>query len=270
VEFREFAQRPDAELDPVLGALLISRDAHPRLSVEAEREKLLSLAEPLRGRGLAGASNVAQALALADHIYGRLGFRGNVDEYYDPENSHLSCVVARRMGIPITLALVYCAIAGELGVPARGVGFPGHFLVRIEGDPPVFVDPFDSGCLLNRAGLAALWARIQGARSPVDPRWLEPAGPRAILVRVLMNLRGAHAARGDFPALLVALDRALELVPDSPQELRDRGLVSLRLGSKEAACSDLERYLVLAPEAGDVPEIRRLVADLAEMRSMLN
>jgi len=85
-----------------------------------------------------------------------------------------------------------------------------------------------------------------------------------------MNLRGAHAARGDFPSLLMALDRSLELVPDSAPELRDRGLVSLRLGSKEAACSDLERYLALAPEAGDVPEIRRIVSELAKTRRMLN
>lgn len=270
MDFGEFAGQPDSQLDVVTGALLVARDAHPTLDVETERERVVSLARPLLGRGLESKTPVQQALALADLLFQREGFRGNVDDYYHPSNSYLNEVMASRRGIPISLSLIYCEVAQRLGIDARGVSFPGHFLVRIEGATPVFVDPFDRGALLDRRGITALWARIGGGASPLEEQWLEPAPARAILVRLLMNLRGAYAMRGDFPALLIVLDRSLELVPDSPPEIRDRGLVALKLGALEGARCDLERYLELERDAGDVAEVRRVVEELSKHKRPLN
>src|SRR5579862_7838642 len=133
--FEELAALPDPAIDVALGAAMIAKDVYGGLDVERVLAQVCALASPLRGDELAMASAERQAARLSSHLYGTLGFRGNEKDYYDPRNSLLSDVLDRRMGIPITLAIVYCEVARRLGVPAHGVGFPGHFLVRVEREP---------------------------------------------------------------------------------------------------------------------------------------
>src|SRR5262249_18354158 len=133
--FEELARRPDDEIDVALGAALVARDVHGNIGVAELLDGLDALAEPLLARGLHALPADEQTRAHSHHVYEVLGFRGNESEYYDPRNSLLSDVLERRLGIPISLAMVYCEIARRVGVPARGVGFPGHFLVRIDGAP---------------------------------------------------------------------------------------------------------------------------------------
>lgn len=247
-------------MDLCLGALLIARDAYPSLDFARELAELDRLAAPLR---LGEIDAEAQARALHAHLYRSEGFSGAEVDYLDPRASYLNDVLERRAGLPIALALVYTEVAHRAGVRAEGASFPGRYLVRIESErAPLIVDPMN-GLVLDRSELEELWRRAGGTHSPLDERYLRPAGARATLVRMLNNLRGAYASRGDFPALLVVLDRILELEPNALGERRDRGLVAARLGAPRAALSDLEAYLERSPNAGDVAEVRRLVAELA-------
>ena len=231
VDFPAYAAQPDGSLDLLTGALLIAADAYPGLDQDEVVRQLEELAEPLSRRGLADLPGRAQARALGDYLGLACGFRGNAEDYYQPENSFLNDVLARRVGIPISLAVVYVEVARRVGVRASGVGFPGHFLVRVEdADRPVVVDPFNGGAILAQTDLAALLEK-SGYRGPFAPAMLDPAPARHVIARMLMNLRGIYAARGDYARLLVVLDRFLDLLPESTEEFRDRGYLLARLGA---------------------------------------
>jgi regulator of sirC expression with transglutaminase-like and TPR domain len=173
-------------------------------------------------------------------------------------------VLDRKLGIPITLSLVYTEVARRAGVAASGVGFPGHFLVRIETDTadPLMIDPFGGGRVVGRGTLESLLERGSGEKRATRTL-LAPASPRMVLSRMLANLKGVYASRGELARLLVVISRILELQPDSSADVRDRGLVAMRLGAPRVAESDLRRYLELSPEASDVAEIRRTLEKVA-------
>src|SRR5690606_9939013 len=132
VDFAAYAAQPDGELDLLEGALLVAGDAHPGLDHARVSREIEALAEPLRRRGVAELPAAAQARVLADQLFVAAGFRGNETDYYDPRNSFLDDVIARRTGIPISLSILYVEVARRAGVSASPVGFPGHFLVRID------------------------------------------------------------------------------------------------------------------------------------------
>ena len=155
-DFATFAALPDERMDVLVGALLIAKDEYAGLDVERERARFDAIAAPV-GR-LEGYGAEEQATKLAEHLFSALGFRGNADEYYDPRNSFLNDVLDRLLGIPISLSLLYAEVARRTGVQASGVGFPGHFLVRIERESsdPLIVDPFNSGRVVGRPTLESM------------------------------------------------------------------------------------------------------------------
>jgi regulator of sirC expression with transglutaminase-like and TPR domain len=274
--FEQLAALPDEYIDAARGAALIARDAYATLDVERTLGRLDELAAPLvaAAADLRSLSPAAQADAVSSHLYGHHGFRGNEQDYYDPKNSLLPDVLDRKLGIPITLALVYCEVAHRAGIRARGVSFPGHFLVRV--DPPgredaaVAVDPFFGGRKLDEAGLRRLLERAMPAQQLVLAEHLAPASPRTMLVRMLINLKWIHATRGDFARALLALDRIICLTPDSVPALRERGMLAARLGAVESARADLSRLLELVPQAPDAPSIRQHLEELRARASVLN
>ncbi len=266
--FDELARRPDDALDVALGAALVAKDVYEALDPRAVLEQLDVLAAPLVSLELPRVSPHKQAEAITER-FRDLGFRGNDDDYYDPRNSLLNDVLERRLGIPITLSIVWCELARRAGVEAHGVGFPGHFLVRI-GDPPLIVDPFHGGRVLDDAGAEGLLRRALGDGASIHPSLFAAASPRAILVRLLTNLKAIWAGRGDHTRAFVAVDRIVTLVPDSARMLRERAGVALRLGLTELARADLTRVLELEPEAPDVPAIVKRLADLGEPSKIVN
>ena len=272
--FEQLAALPDEHLDVARGAALIARDAYGALDVDACVARLDDLAAPLAGSNLARRAPAEQADVLARHLYEQVGFRGNEAAYYDPKNSLLPDVLDRKLGIPITLAVVYCEIARRLGVRARGVSFPGHFLVRLDAprndDAPVAVDPFYGGRRLDDAGLERLLQRAAPSQKLSYETHLAPAGPRSTLARMLINLKWVYTARGDFARALLALDRILCLMPDSAAALRERGLLAARLGSTESARADLSRLLEVAPEAPDATSIRARLVELGARPRVLH
>ena len=258
--FEELARRSEDGIDVALGAALVARDVYDGLDVPALLARLDELAAPLCGAGLERLPAWRQAEIVSER-FRELGFRGNAEEYYDPRNSLLPDVLDRRLGIPITLSIVWCEIARRAGVVARGVGFPGHFLVRVEpsrrasASAPVIVDPFEGGRVLDDAAAAALLRRALGEGAELHPSLFAAASPRMILVRLLTNLKAIWASRGDHGRAFVAIDRIVTLVPDSPRMLRERAGVALRLGATQLARADLARVLELEPQAPEFPEI---------------
>jgi regulator of sirC expression with transglutaminase-like and TPR domain len=259
LDFHAYAGQPDDELDLLEGALLIAKDAYPGLDPAEVQADLDALAEPLVVANVASMPAPIQARALQEHLFVRVGFRGNRDDYYDPKNSFLNEVVARRIGIPISLSLIYVEVARRAGVHASPVGFPGHFLARIDDpDRRVVVDPFHGGDALDEVALAELLRRA-GSKLRYSSEMIAATPVRHVVARMLMNLRGIYASRGEYPRLLVVLDRLIDILPDASEELRDRGLLLGRLGAPEAAARDLDSYVERQPHASDIPEVRRWI-----------
>jgi regulator of sirC expression with transglutaminase-like and TPR domain len=250
--------------------LCIAADACVDLEVEASLVRLDALGRRAAERVTPEQDVDAAASAVARLLFDEEGFRGNADDYYDPRNSFLNDVLERRLGIPISLSVVYLAVAGHAGLEARGVGLPGHFIVRAErGGRRRLVDPFHGGRLLDPEDCAALVARLRPG-VPFDPRWLEPVTTREILVRMLTNLKAIYAGRGDWPRARDAVERILLLAPDSLGEIRDRGTLHAKLGQAAAAARDWETYLRRAPDAPDAADVRERLRALRQALAALN
>jgi regulator of sirC expression with transglutaminase-like and TPR domain len=269
--FAAIAALPDEQIDVAEAALWVAAEAQPRIEVDVYRGKLVAVAGRA-SRRLAAARDTADRVAkLARFLHDEEGLRGNESDYYDPRNSLLSDVLDRGLGIPITLSIVWVDVARRLGLEAAGVGFPGHFLVQVasDGGSELLVDPFH-GRLVDLRDCETLLARAAGPRARVDIGMLRPAAPREILVRLLRNLKHAHAQRDEFEAAVACCDRLLLLLPDEPGELRDRGLLHRGLDEWRSAATDLERYLARVPNATDGAEIRALIAALRQQIARLN
>jgi len=277
--FDDWARGGARELDraaggPALeiGAALIAKDAHPDLEVRRVLASLDALAAPLVARNLHLEPTERAAAAIAQHLYGVHRFRGNEDDYSDPRNSYIDDVLDRKLGIPITLAIVLVSVARRAGVSAHGISFPGHFLVRFERPRggPLVVDPFHGGRAMTSAELTRLLRHTGGPNASLQLKHLEPAKVRATLVRVLTNLKNAHVGRGDVPRALVAATRIATLMPGEGWAIRDRGLLQAQLGAHAGARDDLLRYLELAPTAQDAARIRELLDRLSRENKRAN
>jgi regulator of sirC expression with transglutaminase-like and TPR domain len=252
---------------PLLGtALLIARDEYPDLDPDLYDTLLQSHAEALRGEVEAIDSWPLKMQAINRHLFDELGYCGNHDEYYDPRNSYLNEVFERRLGNPISLAVVQMEVARRLGLPLDGVSFPGHFLVRLPvGDSLLVMDPFNRGRPLDEDELRERASKHFGGDAPDDDallRILHPAGHRAILMRILRNLHAAYAERGDWERAARSADRILRLAPGNREALRDRGLGYLKLGYLHGARADIARYLQHNPEAPDAASLREQLVEL--------
>lgn len=262
MEFREYAAQADDDLELWTGALLVARDEHPALDFARETERIGELAAGLDSNRLGGLDLDGRIGVVAEYLFERCGFACNVADYYDPNNSFVDVVLDRRLGIPVTLAVIYVEVVGRVGVDARGVAFPGHFLVRVSSDREVrHVDPVD-GRTLDTAELERRVRKVLGERATLEPDMLEPTPVRHTVARMLMNLRGIYAERGDFARLLVVLDRLIDLLPVLGSEVRDRGLIKAKLGAPRAAIDDLMRYVESLPNAEDIDEIKALIAEI--------
>ena len=253
---------------PLLGtALLIARDEYPRLDADLYDTLLQSHAEELRGEIDAIEPLPLKMQAINRHLFEELGYAGNHDEYYDPRNSYLNEVFERRLGNPISLAMVQMEVARRLGMPLDGVSFPGHFLVRLPVDDGVLVmDPFNRGRPLDEDELRQRARPHLGGEMPDDEalyRILHPATHRAMLTRMLRNLHGVYVDRDDWERAVRFADRTLKLAPDNAEALRDRGLGYFQLGHRHGARNDLGRYLQLHPQAPDAGTLRERVVELS-------
>ena len=252
-------------------ALLIAAEEYPALDVAAWLARLDALGARARERVPPRGDADQTAAALTRLLVEDYGLRGNDADYYDPRNSFLNEVLERRLGIPLTLSLVYMEVGARAGVAVRGVGLPGHFVVRLErGETARLLDPFNGGRPLDEANCRRLVERLGGGRLRFEPAHLRAVSARAILIRMLANLKGVYTALGDWRRARGAVDRILLLAPEAVGELRDRGLLSARLGEPVAAIGDWEAYLRRVPDAKDAATVRRHLRALRQAQAALN
>jgi regulator of sirC expression with transglutaminase-like and TPR domain len=234
-------------------ALIYARDAYPDLDVASYLARLDRMAEAVRPR-LACHHPVA---ALNDFLFDRLGFHGNVEHYFDPRNSFLNQVLDRRTGVPVTLSLVYLELGRRLDLPVVGIGLPGHFVVRYDGDAkPLYLDPFNGGVVMSIDDCRQRVADISDGHLAFHPSFLSPVGPRQILSRMLRNLKGIYTAQTDFESATSVVEKLFLLNPAATEEVRDLGMLHYYAGHKLKAIGCLERYLKLSPDAEDVEVVR--------------
>ena len=219
--FAEALDREGIALDHV--TLLIGEWDSPGLDVERYRRRLDQIAATVeKAIETQHESSVDRALVISDVLFTRMGFRGNAEDYYDPRNSFLGQVLERRLGIPISLSVLFLEIARRVGVLAQGVNFPGHFLVRVAAeDSWRFLDPFAAGRLLSTADLEALLRQSAGPGATLEPSLLSAATKRQIVSRMLVNLAGIYGKNGDLPRSLAVLERLAVLDPENPRLLRE-------------------------------------------------
>lgn len=264
--FYQLISQPEAHLPLAEAALCIAWEDQGMGAPEVALQQLDWLAEAVRSRIDQDTSPHDAVAALNSHLFETLGFRGNTWDYENPANSFLDQVLATRIGLPITLAVIYLEVGWRLGLPVAGVALPGHFLARYtQADVEIFIDPFHQGRLWSRAECEEQIVKVYGeVAPPLIETIMQPPSRRAILVRMLRNLKHTYMSWSDFAQALAAVERILLLTPDDAQEVRDRGLLRSRLGYLHRALEDLERYAALAPAAPDLPHIRTYARSLVE------
>ena len=247
----------DEGLPLLEAAAAIAQDEYPDLDVQAVLHDVDQLLVRVRQRCPDTEDPLKRLRALNQFFFRDLGFGGNVNNYYDPDNSHLNVVLRTRRGIPITLAVLWLELAQGLGLNAHGVGFPGHFMVKV-GLPKgqVVIDPF-TGQSLSREDLSERLEPFKRRKGLVDDfdvpvgLYLQATSSRDILARILRNLKEIHRTQEDWLRLIAVMDRLLVLLPDAWDEYRDRGLAWAEMGDARLAVADLDLYLAQTKEAPD-------------------
>jgi regulator of sirC expression with transglutaminase-like and TPR domain len=255
-------------------ALAIAQDVDPQLDLSATQAEVDIMAAKLQRRLASDASSVQKLRMLNHFFYHELGFAGNINDYYDPDNSYLHRVIATRRGIPISLAVLYMELAQQIGLNVKGISFPGHFLMKLSvqsGD--IVLDPFN-GISLSREELEErLEPYFMQQGYPLDVplgSYLHPAPARDILVRMLRNLKALFVEHSRWQRVLGVQQRLVILLPEEITERRDRGLAYANLECPQAALRDLEAYLKDRPNASDADMIRSRIPELREASKRMN
>jgi regulator of sirC expression with transglutaminase-like and TPR domain len=265
---------PEQEINLAEAALLIAKEEYPTLDVDDYLKRLDEIAARVQGRLSAEPGVEEIVVTLNEVLFEEQGFSGNIDDFYDPRNSFLNEVLDRKLGIPITLSILYMEIGHRVGLTLEGVSFPGHFLVKFateEGD--VVLDPFAGGMPLSEEDLLERLQETIGDDTATETSLgmlLGTAGKKEILVRMLRNLKVVYLQRTEYDLALTAINRILMIDPMIAEEVRDRGDIFEKLECFRAAATDLQRYLRLAPDAPDRPEIHRRLVTLEQSARRLN
>lgn len=254
-------------------AASIAQDEYPELDMQQVLGEVDHLLARLRRRLAPDAAALERLRTLNQFFFVDLGFGGNVNNYYDPENSYLHAVLRTRRGIPISLGVLWLELAQGIGLHARGVAFPGHFMVKaLLPKGQVLIDPF-TGQSLSREDLVERLAPFQHgvAAQGLDDvplgLYLQAAQPREIVARMLRNLKDVHRAHQDWPRLIAVQDRLIVLLPEAWGEWRDRGLAHAECGHTAQAVADLETYLARVEQGLDIDAIAERVSALRSARN---
>ena len=267
LELGKLVESPAADevggnLDLALGALLIASTDSPNVDIDGVLSNLDRMSEAARNRIPDDGNELQQLNAVTDLLFGVIGLSGNRDDYYDPRNSYINHVLERRMGIPITLSLLCIEVGRRAGVPILGIGMPGHFLIRHRDEPNFFVDSFNGGLLLSQDECGALMREAAGDAVRLEAHHLNPVTPREILARMLRNLKAIYWDREDFDQCIITIGALMAVLPDHPEEQRDRGVVHLKAGNHDQSAEDFAAYIEAAPNAEDIQTVRNALSRL--------
>ena len=263
--FVQEIQQPDEAINLERASLYIALEEYPDLEVDAYIHALDTMAAEIQERLPAELYPLKILKTIQQYLYEDLGYSGNRTEYYDPRNSFLNEVIDRRTGIPITLSMIYLAIARRIDFPMIGINLPGHFIIRpIAEDMEIFVDPFHGGNILFLQDCEELLVKVFDRRVALQPEYLAAVSNRQLLGRLLTNLKVVYVNQRNFPKAAQASERILLLFPDAPLEHRDRGVLYYRSDRLAEARQDFERYLELAPLAEDAQVIQEILDEMPE------
>jgi regulator of sirC expression with transglutaminase-like and TPR domain len=261
--------RSDVTLD--VAALELASVEFPKLDPQPSVLRLDNMASDVRAELPLAAAPLDFIRALNRLLFDILEFRGDEDTYYDPRNSCLNSVLTRRLGIPITLSVLYMEIARRLSRPVYGVGLPGHFIVVYEDrETRYWIDPFHAGRILTFNDCCELARETAGVDLRKNPAVLAPVSKRQILVRMLSNLKAIYVRAEAFDKARQVLDLLILAMPDYAEEYRHRGLIHLKQSNHAAAKADLETYLRLEPNAPERDEVQQQITQIERWRAGLN
>jgi regulator of sirC expression with transglutaminase-like and TPR domain len=264
-DFSRVVNASDERVDLGRAALEIARDDYPDLDVSGYLRRIDQLAAHV-GERLGNEKTVYHSIAaLNSVIFQERGFRGNRDNYYDPKNSFLNEVIERRMGIPISLSVLYMEVAQRIGLPLQGVSFPGHFLVKYCDDrEKIVIDPFNAGEIKSKESLGKLLENLYGGNVTLVDDFLEAVTKKQIIRRMLNNLKMIYLREKSLLKGLAVLQRLVILDPASAEDIRDRGAVYLKLECFQYALADFESYLRLVPNAKDADAVKEEIVGLSK------
>ncbi len=270
-DFRQAVDRPEDLIDLGRAALTIALPDYPDLDIPACLAQIDELAVAVTER-CGAVADVYRSLAALNYIlFTERRFRGNRDDYFDPKNSFLNEVLARKTGIPISLSVLYIEVGQRIGLKLFGVGFPGHFLVKYAGSrEEIVVDPFAGGEVRSREDLVGMIRQLYGDKVSLHAEFLEPVTKKQILQRMLANLKAIYRKNNDLVKSLTVLDRLIILDRTAKEDIRERGGLYLRLECFTQARADFEAYLRLAPDADDAASIREQIISLANQETLLH
>jgi regulator of sirC expression with transglutaminase-like and TPR domain len=203
---------------------------------------------------------------LNEYLFDELGFRGAEEDYYDPGNSFLNVVFDKKTGIPITLSIIYAEVAKNIGLDLQIVGFPGHVIVKYKNE--IILDPFYRGRLLTIDNLEEILDRNFGDGVEFIPEYLNEATTEQLLTRLLRNLKNSYTQSYAYDKAMKCTDMILGMQPESPEEIRDKGILEERLLRYDKALPLLNKYLELQPEADDADFILELIKSVREKSNL--
>lgn len=258
--FYQEINQPDEQIDLAKAALYYAQAEYPKLNIQKYLDILDAITLEIKPHLPTELYPLKVIKAINFELFDGLGFQGNVQDYYDPDNSFLPKVIENKVGIPITLSVIYLAIAKRLDFPMVGIGMPGHFLIRPEfEDAGIFVDSFNQGEILFKQDCQKKVNQIYQQQVELKASWLKPVSNKQILARMLNNLKFIYLHRRKVNKALAIMGGILRLFPENASEIRDRGLLYYQLNRWQEAVIDLEYFLKIAPNSDDVPMIKILL-----------
>jgi regulator of sirC expression with transglutaminase-like and TPR domain len=269
-QLTDLVDREDSAIDLVAAALLIAQEEYPDRDLRPYVKYFGWVAEQVRRKLPTDAAPMAIVDAINHELFVVEGFRGDDDNYYDPRNSFLNAVLERKLGIPITLSLVHMEVCRRLGLVVHGIGLPGHFIVEVQSDERLLIDPFHRGEGLSEADCVARVRHLYGGRVSFHRSMLHPLTHRQILTRMLNNLKNIYARAGDYTRTLAVVDRLILLNPEDGSEYRDRGALYRQAGFFAQALADFRKYLALTPTASEAETVRGAIAAMERERVWTN
>ncbi|MEO5616965.1 MAG: transglutaminase-like domain-containing protein [Candidatus Eisenbacteria bacterium] len=270
-DFIRSVKRPEPAMDLARTALIVAAESDPNVDVDGVIHTLDSWAGELKQRLDPEWNNLQKLARLRSFVFEELGFKGERRDYYNPNNSLLHEVVKNRRGVPLTLSIVFMELGWRLGIPFEGVAFPGHFMVRLTGEPgDLILDPFEHGCSIHEDDCRRILQEVTGGALEFHEDLLASVTKHDMIRRLLHNLKGAYLRAGDDERALSAVERLLLLAPGDAHELRDAGLLLFRLQRYGRALDRLDAYLATSPKPTDTASVRIHIADLRRRLAEMN
>ena len=268
--FHTLITLPDHKISLAEAALQIALDEYPELDISHYKNLLKGWSDLMNAKfSRKRARN--QLEEINEWFFNEMNFTGNIENYYDPRNSFLNDVIDRRTGIPITLSVIYLEMAWASGLAAAGIGFPGHFLVRVIDDAnPIYIDPFHKGNIMTAEECAEFLNEITEGELEFDQKFLSAVNKKEIIVRMLRNLKRVYLEMSNYSKLIKILDHLVVITAGEAEEIRDRGIIYYQMKAFKNALHDFETFLSMSPDSEDAEVIQQYLQILREYDLHLN